>query len=108
MQLQQEPFPLPSLEQQRDDVGQLLYDIFRIPAQWEKEAPPLLRLPFEQAWKAAQAIISKGGLLLRYNEEQDTLEWLNASYVYYDGIITDIDDPANRQISSDTQEPPLP
>lgn len=102
MQLQQEPFPLSSLEPQQDEQGQPLYDVFGKPAGWwEEPMLPLLRLPFEQAREAAQAIISnEGGLLLRYDEAQDTLEWLNASYLYYDGLITDIDDPANRQIPS--------
>ncbi len=102
MQTQQESFPLPSLEPERDDEQRILYDVFLTSAEYEERLQPLVRLSYEHALREGQAILQReGGLLLRYDEDRDTLEWLNAIYTLYPGLITDIDDPANRQIPQD-------
>jgi hypothetical protein len=102
MQTQQESFPLPSLEPERDDQQRMLYDVFLTSAMYEERLQPLVRLSYEHALREGRAILQReGGLLIRYDEDQDTLEWLNATYTLYAGLIADIDDPANRLAQQD-------
>lgn len=80
------PPPQPSKEAQRAGEGSLLYDIYSVAQHWGHHLPELVRLSYEQALSMAGSILaSEGGIALRYDEDEDTLEWLHPHFTSIPG-----------------------
>lgn len=72
---------------------QPFYDLFAHGDHPSDEFPPLVRKHYDHLHTMAEAIVSsKGGILLQYDEQEDTLTWLNPRYTSADQPILGLDE----------------